>query len=175
MSIAVLWKKMERPQQPTLISWLCLPHIPETVQIGYLKVKVSVHVPTPVRCYTCQKFGHTSSKCTATDQTCVRCGKHRHEGACDLKCTNWRRTCSKLPRSALFGNWSLLYSVLVLNRKCHLVKPRKLSRHLALLVQSTLTASLLLKLYHQDCLPLCRMRFRNWQLQWNNSTSELQT
>ena len=41
-----------------------------------------------MRCYTCQKFGHTSSKCTATDQTCVRCGKHRHESACDLKCTN---------------------------------------------------------------------------------------
>ena len=66
----------------------CLPHIPETVRIGYLKVKASLYVPAPMRCYTCQKFGHTSSKCTATDQTCVRCGKHRHESACDLKCTN---------------------------------------------------------------------------------------
>ena len=72
----------------------CLPHIPETVQIGYLKVKVSLYVPTPMRCYTCQKFGHTSSKCTATDETCVRCGKHRHEGACDLKCTNCEGECA---------------------------------------------------------------------------------
>ena len=92
--------------------FLTVPHIPETVQIGYLKVKVSLYVPTPMRCYTCQKFGHTSSKCTATDQTCVRC-KHRHEGACDLKCT--KANMQQTPRSALVGNWILLYSVFVLN------------------------------------------------------------
>ena len=32
--------------------------LPSVVNIGFMQVKVDVHIPNPLRCYQCQVFGH---------------------------------------------------------------------------------------------------------------------
>ena len=50
------------------------PDVPKEIVVGYLKVKVELFVPNPLRCFNCNKFGHTSQRCRTTAK-CQRCGK----------------------------------------------------------------------------------------------------
>ena len=50
------------------------PDIPKEIAVGYLKVKVELFVPNPLRCFNCNKFGHTSQRCRTTAK-CQRCGE----------------------------------------------------------------------------------------------------
>ncbi|KAK5649105.1 hypothetical protein RI129_003997 [Pyrocoelia pectoralis] len=54
------------------------PKLPAKIKAGYLVLSVRVYVPAPMRCFRCQKFGHTAQRCEST-QMCV-CGKEMHEG-----------------------------------------------------------------------------------------------
>ena len=65
------------------------PDMPAEITVGYLKVKVSLFIPNPMRCYNCNKFGHTSQRCKVAPK-CQWCGKDKHEGECDgpKKCSN---------------------------------------------------------------------------------------
>ena len=42
------------------------PDVPKEIVVGYLKVKVELFVPNPLRCFNCNKFGHTSQRCRTT-------------------------------------------------------------------------------------------------------------
>ena len=50
--------------------------------VGYLKVKVALFVSNPMRCFNCNKFGHTSQRCKVAAK-CTGCGKDKHEGQCE--------------------------------------------------------------------------------------------
>ena len=52
------------------------------ITVGYLKVKVALFVPNPMRCFNCNKFGHTSQRCKVAAK-CPDCGKDKHEGRCE--------------------------------------------------------------------------------------------
>lgn len=66
------------------------PKIPQNIKVAfYQNVPVRHYIPSPMRCFRCQKFGHTSAKCNG-EQVCV-CGKPLHEGQpCEdpVKCVN---------------------------------------------------------------------------------------
>ena len=47
------------------------PELPKEITVGYLKVKMALFVPNPMRCFNCT---HEPTKCTG-------CGKH--EGQCE--------------------------------------------------------------------------------------------
>lgn len=64
------------------------PELPETIKIGYLKVRVSLYIPSPMRCFKCQKFGHTSSRCSSESNVCVKCGQSAHDDDCQPRCIN---------------------------------------------------------------------------------------
>ena len=49
--------------------------------VGYPKVKVALFVSNPMRCFNCNKFGHTSQRCKVAAK-CTGCGKDKHEGQC---------------------------------------------------------------------------------------------
>ncbi|XP_067656365.1 uncharacterized protein [Haliotis asinina] len=38
--------------------------LPRSIKAGYVNIGVEVYVPTPLRCFKCQKFGHGSKTCT---------------------------------------------------------------------------------------------------------------
>ena len=57
------------------------PDLPKEITVGYLKVKVALFVPNPMRCFNCNKSGHTSQRCKVAEK-CPDCGKDKHEGRC---------------------------------------------------------------------------------------------
>ena len=64
------------------------PDLPQHVKIGYLRVAVGLYIPSPLRCFKCQKFGHTKMRCTS-EEMCADCAAPAH-GQCDRprKCIN---------------------------------------------------------------------------------------
>lgn len=81
----------ERIPLPTHVLTFDRPVCPDYVIAGIHRVTVRPYVPPPLRCYLCQKFGHSSTKCRsepkchcglpphadspcAVDPTCVNCG-----------------------------------------------------------------------------------------------------
>ena len=85
------------------------PTVPKNIKVGFLKVNVSVYIPNPMRCYRCQKFGHTESRCAKTP-VCGRCsfvGEEHVYSTCtnELKCVNCGG--SHLSRSQECPIWKL--------------------------------------------------------------------
>ena len=56
--------------------------LPKEITVGYLKVKVALFVSNQMRCFNCNKFGHTSQHCKVA-ANCPDCGKDQHEGRCE--------------------------------------------------------------------------------------------
>ncbi|XP_055928554.1 uncharacterized protein LOC129959691 [Argiope bruennichi] len=52
--------------------------IPEYIKAGYLRLSVRAYVPNPLRCFQCQRFGHSKSSCRGT-MTCARCAEVNHD------------------------------------------------------------------------------------------------
>lgn len=73
----------------TLFLTFASANLPESVKVGYLNVRVTLFVPSPLRCFKCQKFGHGSRFCKA-QEVCRDCGKPKHDGECDSsrQCVN---------------------------------------------------------------------------------------
>ena len=53
--------------------------------MGYYRLAVSQFIPNPIRCYKCQKFGHTKFNCRK-NEVCNKCGKEDHNDS--QECTN---------------------------------------------------------------------------------------
>ena len=82
-------KGSDRVPTNTLFLTFCLPRLPESVRVGYLRVPVKQFVPSPMRCFKCHRYGHGAQQCKGDKQLCVRCGLEQHEGdGCPLKCVN---------------------------------------------------------------------------------------
>ena len=73
----------------TLFLTFAMAKLPESVKVGYILAKITPFVPSPLRCFKCQKFGHTSSNCSAKE-VCRNCSKDKHEGDCSAapQCVN---------------------------------------------------------------------------------------
>jgi len=64
--------------------------VPESIKVGYLNFKVHQFIPQPLRCYKCQRFGHTATSCHGKER-CVKCGGEHKEDICpqeNQKCCN---------------------------------------------------------------------------------------
>ena len=59
--------------------------LPKYIRVGYYRVAVSQFIPNPIRCYKCQKFGHTKFNCRK-NEVCNKCGKEDHTDS--EECTN---------------------------------------------------------------------------------------
>ncbi len=57
--------------------------LPQSINVGYLRVKVEVFIPNPLRCYQCQRYGHGKGTCRR-QPVCFKCGKPNHD---DNPCT----------------------------------------------------------------------------------------
>ncbi|GBN80475.1 hypothetical protein AVEN_52563-1 [Araneus ventricosus] len=64
--------------------------LPEHIKAGYMRLSVRAYIPNPLRCFKCQRFGHSKTSCRGT-LTCARCAEVGHESTdCTLaeKCVN---------------------------------------------------------------------------------------
>ncbi|GBN88413.1 hypothetical protein AVEN_170571-1 [Araneus ventricosus] len=66
--------------------------LPENIKAGYMSLSVKTYIPNPLRCFKCQRFGHSKTSCRGT-LTCARCAEVGHESS---DCT---RTEKKLIKS----------------------------------------------------------------------------
>ena len=78
---ALFRKGSETLPTNTLFLTFCTPTLPQSIKVGYLNVRVSLYVPSPMRCFKCQKFGHVKDRCPG-QATCGQCSKEAHEGSC---------------------------------------------------------------------------------------------
>ena len=65
--------------------------LPPYVMVGYVRVKVRTFIPNPMRCFRCQRFGHTRISCRGSP-TCSKCSSTDHiDDDCEsdtLRCVN---------------------------------------------------------------------------------------
>ena len=52
--------------------------LPKSLKAGYLESPVRPYIPNPLRCFKCQRFGHSKTSCHGK-LTCSRCGNVGHE------------------------------------------------------------------------------------------------
>jgi hypothetical protein len=65
------------------------PQIPDTLSVGYLKLRVSQYYDSPMQCLKCQKYGHTKKRCKETKELCRNCSLELpHESCVNKKCVN---------------------------------------------------------------------------------------
>ncbi|XP_055943928.1 uncharacterized protein LOC129975066 [Argiope bruennichi] len=67
------------------------PELPKFIRAGYVQSKVKPYVPNPLRCFKCQRFGHSQGTCRGSIR-CAKCSADDHEtSVCSsqaLKCLN---------------------------------------------------------------------------------------
>ncbi|GBM36894.1 hypothetical protein AVEN_154716-1, partial [Araneus ventricosus] len=52
--------------------------LPEHIKAGYMRLSVRTYIPNPLRCFKCQRFGHSKTSCRGT-LTCSRCAEVGHD------------------------------------------------------------------------------------------------
>ncbi|GBN95356.1 hypothetical protein AVEN_251744-1 [Araneus ventricosus] len=77
--------------------------LPEQIKAGYMRLSVRAYIPKPLRCFKCQRFGHSKTSCRGT-LTCARCAEVGHDSSqctaaekcvnCKNAHTSFSRTCS---------------------------------------------------------------------------------
>ena len=53
--------------------------LPASVKVGYLNCPVRPYVPNPMRCFKCQRYGHSQASCRSSSMVCARCSESGHE------------------------------------------------------------------------------------------------
>ncbi|GFT42717.1 putative RNA-directed DNA polymerase from transposon X-element [Trichonephila clavipes] len=77
------------------------PDLPQTVKMAYIRCPVRPYIPNPLRCFQCQRFGHSKTVCRG-QPTCSRCAEVGHDSAdCKAKerCVNCKGDHSSFSRS----------------------------------------------------------------------------
>ncbi|GFV57825.1 uncharacterized protein TNCV_3072041 [Trichonephila clavipes] len=104
------------------------PKLPTNIKAGYLNCKIRPYIPNPLRCYKCQRFGHSQTSCRG-QLTCSRCASVGHSSMdCTLepKCVDC--TESHPSNSKLCPKWKTEKEIQVIktNRNIPYVEARKL-------------------------------------------------
>lgn len=91
-------------QTRTLIATFKLPQIPQKVRLGFLSLEVRPYIPNPLRCFGCQRYGHSSRICR-NPPVCGFCSLDEHAPEkCQqqIQCLNckgshpsWSRECKR--------------------------------------------------------------------------------
>ncbi|CAL4098408.1 unnamed protein product, partial [Meganyctiphanes norvegica] len=79
------YRTKHRENSNTVLITFHSHRLPSHVYIGLERFPVSRHVPNPLRCYKCQRFGHNTSRCASADQICATCAGVDHD---DKHCPN---------------------------------------------------------------------------------------
>lgn len=70
---------------PTLLLTFNRPTCPQKLEFDYVTYHVRQHIPNPLICHKCGRFGHTEERCR-DEAVCLNCGGEKHDGQCQAKC-----------------------------------------------------------------------------------------
>ncbi|GFU68794.1 uncharacterized protein TNCV_2576551 [Trichonephila clavipes] len=104
------------------------PKLPTTFKAGYLNCKIRPYIPNPLRCFKCQRFGHSQTACRG-QLTCSRCATVGHPSTdCTLepRCVNCSQ--SHPSDSKLCSKWKTEKEIQIIktNRNLTYLEARKL-------------------------------------------------
>ena len=73
-----VWRKGSSHQTNSFLLTFdsCTP--PSKVKVAWMRLDVQTYIPNPMRCFKCQKFGHSKVRCRHR-QVCAKCGVAGHE------------------------------------------------------------------------------------------------
>ncbi|GFW95654.1 uncharacterized protein TNCV_18851 [Trichonephila clavipes] len=100
-----------------LILTFATPDLPQFVKVAYLHCPVRPYIPNPLRCFQCQRFGHSKTTCRG-QPTCARCAEVGHDSAdCKAreKCVNCKGDHPSYSRSC--PTWSIEKEITALKIK----------------------------------------------------------
>ncbi|GBM15379.1 hypothetical protein AVEN_270891-1, partial [Araneus ventricosus] len=106
-----------------LILTFSKPRLPQHVMVGYIRCPVRPYIPNPLRCYKCQRFGHSKPNCRGT-LTCARCAVAGHESndcTAKEKCINCKGDHPSFSRSC--PSWKMEKEVVTLKFKNNISYP----------------------------------------------------
>ena len=72
---------------PMILLTFDVPTCPQKLSLDYVTYHVRRHVPNPLLCFQCGKFGHHQERCKG-EKKCLNCGECTHEGDCAPRCIN---------------------------------------------------------------------------------------
>ncbi|GBN22689.1 hypothetical protein AVEN_68028-1 [Araneus ventricosus] len=81
--------------------------LPEHIKVEYMRLSVRAYIPNPLRCFQCQRFGHSKTSCRGT-LTCARCAEVGHDSSrCTAaeKCVNCKDAHTSFSRNC--SAWKL--------------------------------------------------------------------
>ncbi|GFW43718.1 uncharacterized protein TNCV_4770671 [Trichonephila clavipes] len=61
-SITILRDSTRLPTKHIILTFNS-PKLPITIKAGYLNCKIRPYIPNPLRCFKCQRFGHSQTSC----------------------------------------------------------------------------------------------------------------
>ena len=68
---------------PSHILTFCTPQPPSSIKAAMYLLSVRQYIPSPLRCFKCQKYGHSQNNCSFASR-CSNCAQNVHE---DIPCT----------------------------------------------------------------------------------------
>lgn len=83
------------------------PKAPKEIKIGYINEKVEPYIPSPLRCYKCQKYGHHREACRG-HETCGKCGL-REPSHTESECPNEAKCPNCLENHPAFSKTCKIY------------------------------------------------------------------
>ncbi|XP_046389311.1 uncharacterized protein LOC124158135 [Ischnura elegans] len=87
----------------SVILTFAMETLPSRVFIGYESVPVRPFIPSPMRCFQCQRFCHIAARCEGKVY-CLRCGKDKHDGD---KCAEEARCIRVFKMVLRFLDWTI--------------------------------------------------------------------
>ena len=65
------------PTKHIILTFNC-PNLPKRIKAAYLSCPVRPYIPNPLRCFQCQRYGHSKTYCRGS-VTCARCAEVGHD------------------------------------------------------------------------------------------------
>lgn len=86
-----MWKDNKKCESMSVMIQFEGINLPIRVKLGFVSFSVREYVPPPLRCFKCQRMGHTASVCKGK-MRCAKCGGEHDYGKCEegaeIKCCN---------------------------------------------------------------------------------------
>ncbi|XP_055936811.1 uncharacterized protein LOC129966414 [Argiope bruennichi] len=101
------------------------PVLPKSIKGGYINCKIRPYIPYPLRCFKCQRYGHSQTSCRNNENICGKCAESGHEmNACTsdiLKCVNCSGSHEAFSKSC--PKWILEKKIIFLKIKKNITFP----------------------------------------------------
>ncbi len=86
-----MWKDNKRCESMSVMIQFEGSTLPLRVKLGFVSFSVREFIPPPLRCFKCQRMGHTAKFCKGKIH-CAKCGGEHEYGKCEegveIKCCN---------------------------------------------------------------------------------------